>query len=655
MEFEITGGMTREDVPSPMEGGALFAIPEGQPNRDGLRATIAGGSLAGAKFATFDVLLSGDRFVMFRFDLMAGDECICMERFSPLTECQTRICLPLSGDLGRVDSMTITVDRKTDPPASFCISPVTFAASEPPRLDDPMLPRGPLVDEMGQSTLHNWPTKTRCIDALLAHLRAEYDNAPAQQWPEHFSASGGWKERRVEATGFFRTHHDGQRWWLVDPEGYLFWSAGLDCVHPTIDHEAKVKTPLMNLTRAHALLPAPGDPLAEAFGTNPYHSREDTEFNYLKANSIRAFGVERWHEHWAAVAHAELRRLGFNTCADWSDEQAASDAGLPYVRPLELHFQFPDAGMLAGRLPDAFAPAFEEEAAAFAENALRKTVDDPALIGYFLHNEPAWWQTPDGILSQNPGSHGRRALSGFLRERYDTDTALAGAWEMDVSFKRIGDAEITEPLTGAARAAIEAFCTVLIERVCRTLVAACKRVDPNHLCLGVRWWSFPPLWALRAMGCFDVVSFNYYMPTVDMVSYGSDAREPGVEQILESLNRPFLIGEWHFGALDGGLPSAGLYRVRDQEHRGVAYRRYVEQAAALPWCVGAHWFNLYDRLAVYSTTSSENYNIGFLDVCHRRHEPICRAARETHERLYAVAAGDIAPYDEMPDYLFPSR
>jgi len=40
------------------------------------------------------------------------------------------------------------------------------------------------------------------------------------------SRYGGWKARRVKATGFFRTEQVDGRWWLVDPEGYLFLSVG---------------------------------------------------------------------------------------------------------------------------------------------------------------------------------------------------------------------------------------------------------------------------------------------------------------------------------------------------------------------------------------------------------------------------------------------
>ena len=31
---------------------------------------------------------------------------------------------------------------------------------------------------------------------------------------------GGWKAKRFDATGFFRTQYDGRRWWLVTPEGH---------------------------------------------------------------------------------------------------------------------------------------------------------------------------------------------------------------------------------------------------------------------------------------------------------------------------------------------------------------------------------------------------------------------------------------------------
>jgi len=46
-----------------------------------------------------------------------------------------------------------------------------------------------------------------------------------------------------------------------------------------------------------------------------------------------------------------------------------------------------------------------------------------------------------------------------------------------------------------------------------------------------------------------------------------------------ALNRPVLVGEWYFGALDVGLPATGIGAVRDQAARGKAFRIYTEDAA----------------------------------------------------------------------------
>jgi hypothetical protein len=88
---------------------------------------------------------------------------------------------------------------------------------------------------------------------------------------------------------------------------------------------------------------------------------------------------------------------------------------------------------------------------------------------------------------------------------------------------------------------------------------------------------------------FDVFSMNCYkqrLPADEM------------ERISEMLNMPIMIGEWHFGALDVGLPASGIGHVPDQAARGKAYRVYLEDAASRPWCVGVHYFILYDQSAL---------------------------------------------------------
>lgn len=358
------------------------------------------------------------------------------------------------------------------------------------------------------------------------------------------------------------------------------------------------------------------------------------------------------------MALGDLRRLGFNTAGDWSDEHAASAGGVPYCRPLERYWQYRHTPRCAGSFPDVYHPHLAADIREDADAALRDTVNDPAMLGYFLDNEPGWHGHAAGpaaaMLYETADCYSRRALAGWLRSRYGTGRALRTAWGMTASVAAVARGVWSEPLTPAATRDLAAFSTVMIRKLCETLSAACRRVDANHLNLGVRWWTFPPLYALRAMRCFDVVSFNYYLPKVDMIGYGAE-REPGVEEEVARLQRPFMVGEWHFGAFDGGLPGAGLSAVKDQAERGKVFRVYLEHAAALPWLVGAHWFNMYDRPALYATVNGENANIGFFDIAHAPHRPICDAARRTHARMYELAAGRLAPYDAPVEFVFPSR
>ena len=655
-----------EGAASPGEGSGPF---------DGARWFVLGSDAAGvvfvcndagvpndARYLWFDALLGGTLFVTFALAVRAGDQVLWDQHFSVLHQCQTRVVLdiPETIDLSAMDRMTMTVLRKRPGEAHLAVGPVRLDAQRPPVLATPALPAGPLVDELGQSRVHAWSTRTAAPADMVARLRASNESSGTARWPGDYSRWGGWAGQCVEATGFFHTHHDGTRWWLVDPDGYLFWSSGVDCLHPSIDHETRVRTRDMDLSSALTWLPDEQGRFAAAYGRNPWHRADDWEFNFVAANFIRAFGADHWYERWCAMAIAESRRIGFNTAGDWSDERAASRARFPYTRPLELGWRAAKTPMCVGGVPDVFHPAFEQDLAAFAE-PLRETADDPAMIGYFLLNEPGW-HFGDGFVSPaeemlrgRVRSETRRALAAYLRERYGTDAGLAEAWGCRIDFDVVAGEAWMEPFSEVARRDLQAFSTILLRRICDGMTRACRRVDANHLNLGVRWWTFPPSWALAAMGGFDVISFNYYLPTVGRVHYGRDDEEAGIAELCEQLDKPMLVGEWHFGSLDAGLASAGLMGVANEGGRGKAFRVYLEQAAALPWCVGAHWFNFYDRPVLYSSGSNENYHIGLLDITHRRHEELCRAARVSHERLYEIAAGRQSPYDTRVRYIIPSR
>jgi hypothetical protein len=143
------------------------------------------------------------------------------------------------------------------------------------------------------------------------------------------------------------------------------------------------------------------------------------------------------------------------------------------------------------------------------------------------------------------------------------------------------------------------------------------------------------------MKSFDVFSLNCYQEKLPLSL---------AEKIHSMVKQPVLVGEWHFGALDAGLPASGIGHTRNQADRGAAYRNYIEDAAADPYCVGVHWFTLYDQSAL-GRFDGENYNIGFLDICNRPYDELGRAAIASHERMYDVAAGKSQPFHEKIGYL----
>ena len=119
------------------------------------------------------------------------------------------------------------------------------------------------------------------------------------------------------------------------------------------------------------------------------------------------------------------------------------------------------------------------------------------------------------------------------------------------------------------------------------------------------------------------------------------ASQNTLQKIYELTGLPIIIGEFHFGTPARGL-APGLAQVKNQEERGVAYRYYVENAAAHPALIGTHWFQWIDQPST-GRFDGENYNIGLLDVTDRPYPAMVNASRETFNRLSDVHSGKVAP------------
>lgn len=190
--------------------------------------------------------------------------------------------------------------------------------------------------------------------------------------PDVVNRFGGSTNHRVAAPGYFRVIKRATRWWMIDPDGCLFFSIGMNSVEP------------------------------ERVG------RTDKQA-------------------WAEETHALLKGAGFNTLGRWSDPQAFADHAQPMPWCSTLTFMKTYAGRKRAEVngergfPNETIPVFDKEWPGFCEDYAAKnvaaTVDDPWLLGHFSDNELPF--RPDALTNylELPATDaGHQAAKAWIRK-----------------------------------------------------------------------------------------------------------------------------------------------------------------------------------------------------------------------------------------------
>ena len=474
------------------------------------------------------------------------------------------------------------------------------------------------VDQYGQYTGAEWPGKVYQEAELTARRAAEQDDLEAHPGPADRDPWGGWTGGpTLEATGRFRTQKVDGKWWLVDPDGRLFWSAGVTGIRPFSDG------PIKGRESYFTWLPAEDGPFAK------FYNRNNGVLNFYGLNVQRKYGVDSF-ELWRDVSHRRLRSWGFTTIGNWSDPAVWADHRTAYTVPVHAGVPTFDAG-----LNKPFPDVFDERWAVAIDAKMAEVTrgDDPWCIGYFIDNELGWGWGPHplttGALKLSADKPVKAALVADLKAKYGTVDKLNAAWGVTLADWAAAESPLDldrESLTKAGPD-LEAFELKLARRyfaVCRDAV---RKHAPGALYLGCRFSNSSDA-ALQAAGeSCDVVCFNIYNST-------PHRRDAQVEKIGD---KPVVIGEFHFGALDRGMFHTGLGPTASQEERAAAFTTYLEDALAAPWCVGAHWFQYLDQ-PLTGRFDGENYNIGWVTITDTPYPEMRSAARELLDRLYPLRA-----------------
>ena len=498
-----------------------------------------------------------------------------------------------------------------------------------------------IVDPFGQYARADWPGKIASPSDLLSAHEQEKADLEAHPAPADRDRFGGWRDGpRQQATGFFRTAKLGDRWWLVDPDGALFFSLGVDVVGT---HEATMITGRESMFTG---LPAPDEPMGKFFGrARGIHSgpvKEGTTFNFYEANLARIHGRD-FFEPWRETTLNRLRSWGFNTIGNWSDHRLYRNGRVPYVATVTIdrgHAQVGSGSDYWGKMHDPFDPRFADSVRQSLRGVTSQVKGDPWCLGYFVDNELSWGGFGDeagryglglGALSLPASSSpAKRAFLAQLKQKYGDIASLNAAWKTSLSDWQALEAswkpaDEKTAWTKAFKADLGAFVKELARTYFRTIRDQLRASDPDHLYLGCRFaWRTEEAVAASAEFC-DVVSFNIYDRRVD----------PAKWSFLNTLGRPVIIGEFHAGALDRGMFHPGLVAAKDQQERAAIYTDYVTSVLDHPALVGCHWFQYVDEPLTGRSFDGENYNIGFLTVTDTPYPEMVAAARSIHQAAYS--------------------
>lgn len=523
----------------------------------------------------------------------------------------------------------------------FLIKPAqdeTLAVA-PPRFLPPMT-FDRIVDAFGQYARADWPGKLHNETELQDRRKTEAADLAAHPSMPDRDRFGGWTAGpQLDKSGYFRTEKRDGVWWLVDPDGRLFFSSGIDCLNL---FDATVVTGRENM---FSWLPKPDEPLGRFWGSfDNVHSgpaRQGRAYDFFRANLFRKYG-DPFESTWRDRTLQRLPSWGFNTIGNWSNESfyRGGKSRVPYVATGGVwgnHARLSSGSDYWGLMHDPFDPAFARDVETSLAPLARDAKGDPWCVGYFVDNELSWGSFDGGdngryglalgALKAPQTSHARQALIAQLVAKYTDIAQLNAAW--GTTFNAWNDLESkpfepSNPLNDAQKRDLADFVHALATRYFTTIAQSLHRLDPDHLYLGCRFaWKTTEAIQAAAKIC-DVVSFNIYEREVD----------PKKWAFLNDLDKPAIIGEFHVGALDRGMFHPGLVSAHDQNDRAAIFGRYVRSVADHPALVGCHWFQYIDEPLTGRTLDGENYNIGFLNVTDTPYPEMVDAARAVHAELY---------------------
>lgn len=408
------------------------------------------------------------------------------------------------------------------------------------------------------------------------------DLTPGAQ-PMRLDQYGGWLDKKLEATHFFHTQKVGDRWWLVDPDGYAFIHVGAVNVSPG------------------------GDTVAG------------------KAALQTKFGTP---DKWATATTALLKDNGFNGAGAWSNTDLLRQAPTRLTYTLIWNFMSGYGQKRGGTYqqpghtgyPNDCIFVFDPEFATFCDEraqTLAATKDDAYLLGHFSDNElPFPADALDRYLALPATDPGYAAAKAWLEQRKHRDNTDKA------------------DITAEDRALFRGY---VADRYLAVTTAAIRKYDPNHLCLGPRFHASE----LHSKAVFEAA--GRYLDAIAINYYGAWTPNKTTMRDWESWSgKPFIITEWYAKGDDVGMANTGGagWIVPTQKERGLFYQNFTLGLLESKSCIGWHWFKYMDNdpTNLKADPSNRDSNKGIVNTHYEAYTPLLERMKTLNQNVYPLTA-----------------
>ncbi|MGB4415765.1 MAG: T9SS type A sorting domain-containing protein [Paludibacter sp.] len=394
---------------------------------------------------------------------------------------------------------------------------------------------------------------------------------------------GSRTDKRTTATGFYYAKQIDDRWWIVDPEGYLSICRAVNAISKgtgttsTQQYTAKYGNTTTWMNKTKQLLFENGFYCAGAWS-----STTDIKSNSNQVNQPLAYTII------------------LNWMSGFGSTRTYQQSG---------HMGYPNDAIFV--FESGFAAYCESKAQALASNKTDKNI-----FGYFTDNElPFYNNSLNKFLRLGKTSTSDENYLATLNWLSDNGYTAADTVNSDIQKKFLGFVAYTY------------FSTVY---------NAIKKYDPNHMVLGPRVniaEARENQYFMQAAGQYvDILAVNYYSVWSPNV--------PANINWSKNLGKPFMVTEFYTKGEDSGLAntSGAGWVVKTQYDRGLAYQAYTLGLLESKCCVGWHWFKYMDNDPTLTNVdpSNTNGNKGIVKIDYEPYTPLLEKMKELNERVYNV-------------------